>query len=130
MKKIKYIHEREVWMLDLKPTKGIEMQKIRPCLVLRVFNQRHFVIIPLTSQVKDETLFHRINNVHFLEKESLLCCSQIRVVDRMRFIRRLGKLTPYQFIGCRKKSAEVLQLLPRGPNGHNESEEKNSSSGS
>jgi len=47
---IKTIHEREIWLVDLDPTKGIEIQKMRPCLIFRKFNKRQFTVIPITSQ--------------------------------------------------------------------------------
>lgn len=31
-----YINEKEIWLVNLNPTKGIEMQKICPCLILPI----------------------------------------------------------------------------------------------
>lgn len=126
---MKYIHEREIWLVDLEPTKGIEMQKVRPCLVERVFNPRHLIIVPITSQEKENQYYFSIPALSFLQKNSFLCLSQIRTVDSLRLIRKLGEIPDSLFNQIQQKTAEVLQLLPQRGIPHNQSEEKNSSSG-
>ena len=40
--KQKFIHEREVWLVNLEPTHGIEIQKVRPCLdYSKIFQSAH-----------------------------------------------------------------------------------------
>jgi len=128
--KIKYIHEREIYIVDLDPSKGIEMRKIRPCLVLRKFNNEHFIIIPLSSMPKPQEISYYIEKISFLSKDkNWFVISQSRVVDKSRFKRKLGELSYFLFSHIQKKSAEVLKLLPQRGNPHNESEEKSSSEG-
>lgn len=118
---MKYIHEREIWLVDLEPTKGIEMQKVRPCLVERVFNQQHLIIIPLSSQIKNNELFYCLEDISFLEHTSWVCCSQIRSIDRSRCKKLLGKIPDSKFFEIKKILGKVLKLSPQGPNGQNES---------
>jgi mRNA interferase MazF len=116
IERIKFIHEKEIWLVDLNPAKGIEMQKIRPCLVMKKFSKTHFVILPLTSQKKNTRFFIRLSNIRFLPKDSWICVNQIRTVDKVRFIRKYGELSEYRFKGIQKTSGEVLKLLPQGAN--------------
>jgi mRNA-degrading endonuclease toxin of MazEF toxin-antitoxin module len=39
MQDVLYVNEREVWLVDLEPTLGIELRKIRPVVVLRKFSK-------------------------------------------------------------------------------------------
>ena len=112
----KFIHERHIWLVDLEPTKGIEMRKVRPCLVLRKFSQDHLVVLPLTTKNHAHDTVEI--TAHFLKEQSFVKISQIRVTDKSRFgAKALGKISPKQYIDIKKILAKVFQLSPRGPNG-------------
>jgi mRNA interferase MazF len=113
--KQKWIHEREVWLVDLEPTIGIELRKIRPAVVLRKFSYEHFVILPITSSSKNGFSFDCI----FMKKESFVKINQIRTVDVSRFKRKYGELSERQFRQIKLKTAEILRLPPRGANAQN-----------
>ena len=53
---VKNIHRFEVWLIDLDPTTGSEMQKMRPCLVISSDEMnaalQTIIIAPLTSTLK------------------------------------------------------------------------------
>ena len=112
---IKTIHEREIWLVDLEPTKGIELQKMRPCLVIRKFNKNHIVVIPLTSQKKTGDLYFSLPEISFLSKKSYLHLSQLRSIDSCRCKRRkpYGKITEKLFKEIQEKTAETLRFLPQ-----------------
>ncbi len=129
MKKIIHYKKAEIWMINLNPTLGIEMQKIRPCLILRVYSRTHIVILPISSKIKPEKFSFYLKNISFLSiKKSWICISQIKTIDTQRCIRKLGQLSEKKFIEIQKKSEKVLELSPRKANAYNESEEKNSTS--
>lgn len=108
---MKYINEKEIHWIELNPTKGIEMKKMRPCLVLKRFSQRHFVVIPLSSAKKPEYVSFFSNTISFLEKENTwFVLSQIRVVDKSRFQERLGKISDSLFLQIKKKMIQVFEL--------------------
>ena len=108
-----YIRERDIWMVDLDPTVGIEIQKTRPCLILRVVSKYHVVIIPITSQEQRSNAI-LLSKIHFLKhQEGYLKPLQIRAVDTQRLHRHLGKISSNKFLGIQKKSAELLRILPR-----------------
>ncbi len=119
--KKKYIDERKVWLVDLDPTKGVEIQKTRPCIVLRKISKHQYIVLPITSKKKSKKLVYDLGCPKFLDKtENYINIFQIRTVDCSRFRRFMGKVTTFQFCKIQKKSAKVLKLLPREPSGHNE----------
>jgi mRNA interferase MazF len=85
----------EIWLANLDPAIGSEIQKTRPCLivsppeVLRVL--RTVTIAPLTTKSR-ATSFRPA--LHFGGKDSLILLDQLRTLDRQRFIKKLGALSP------------------------------------
>jgi len=115
-----YINEREIWLVDFCPTKGIEISKVRPVLIIKKFSSDHFVVLPITSKKKPNYLSFILENISFLShKISYINISQVRTLDKQRFIRRFGKLPYNLFSKILKKTAVVYNLLPQGPIGHN-----------
>ena len=114
-----YISERDIWLINLNPTKGIEIQKVRPCLVLKKFSHVHFVVVPITSKKKSENFAIKIDTELLKEQENYVNISHIRSVDRCRFIRRYGQISDKKFFQVKKKTVEVLELLPQGADAHN-----------
>ena len=88
----------EVWLVSLDPTQGSEIQKTRPALIIQndVSNRLSGITIvaPITSTVR-----FPLNPVHVmlpadqatgLSVTSVALFNQIRAVDRIRLIKRLG----------------------------------------
>lgn len=85
----------EIYFINLDPTLGSEIKKIRPCVVLspEVVNKAlHTVIIaPLTSTIRAYP-----TRVDCLVdgKTGQIALDQLRAVDKIRFNRKLGRLDP------------------------------------
>jgi mRNA interferase MazF len=81
----------EVWNIELNPTKGSEINKMRPCLVVSPNEVNKFlntvVIVPMTSTLKP---YPTRLNCHFKGKNGQLVVDQIRCVDKTRLIEKLG----------------------------------------
>jgi len=81
----------EVWNIELNPTKGSEINKMRPCLVVSPNEVNKFlntvVIVPMTSTIKP---YPTRLNCHFKGKNGQLVVDQIRCVDKTRLIEKLG----------------------------------------
>jgi mRNA interferase MazF len=81
----------EVWNIELNPTQGSEINKMRPCLVVSPNEVNKFlntvVIVPMTSTIKPYPTRH---NCHFKGKNGQLVVDQIRCVDKTRLIEKLG----------------------------------------
>jgi len=85
--------KNEVWMTTLEPTVGSEISKTRPCIIFSpdVSNKfkKSVVIIPLTSKLKDYP--SRVNCI-FQNKAGQIVIDQIRTVDKIRLVKRLGTI--------------------------------------
>lgn len=81
----------EVWNIELNPTRGSEINKMRPCLVISPNEVNKFlntvVIVPMTSTTKP---YPTRLNCHFKGKNGQLVVDQIRCVDKTRLIEKLG----------------------------------------
>jgi len=83
----------EVHQVDLDPTRGSEIHKSRPCLVVSPDEMnRHLrtvIVAPLTTLGRSyPTRVH----VKFRGTDGQVVLDQIRTVDKLRLIRRLGTL--------------------------------------
>ena len=85
----------EVWLVSLNPTKGSEIQKTRPCLVIspnEINNWLRTVIIaPMTTS---ERSYPSRVALKFQGKSGQVALDQLRTVDKLRLVKRLGKITP------------------------------------
>jgi len=83
----------EIWSVELNPTKGSEINKIRPCLIVSPNECNKYlntvIIIPLTSTIRP---YPTRLNCCFKGKQGQLVIDQIRSVDKIRLIEHLGNL--------------------------------------
>ena len=84
----------EIWLVGLDPTVGSEIRKSRPCLIVSPpeLNQhlRTVIVAPLTS--KGFAAPFRIPVAHAGTK-GLIVLDQIRTVDKVRLVKRLGAVS-------------------------------------
>jgi mRNA interferase MazF len=89
----------DVFLADLDPTRGEEIRKTRPCLVVSPdeLNQHvgAFIVAPLTTESRAYPFRVRCT---FQGKHGHVVLDQIRTVDRERLVRRLGSL-PQNVLG-------------------------------
>jgi mRNA interferase MazF len=88
----------DVYLINLDPTVGVEIQKTRPCLVISPDelnrNIRTVIVAPMTT--KSRAYPTRIA-CRFGGQDGYIVLDQIRTVDQQRLLRRLGTLdTPIQ----------------------------------
>ncbi len=105
--------EREIWLAHVGVNVGIEQDGgwnnfIRPVLVFRKFNQKHFLAIPLTTKAKESSFGFDLGEITFLKKRSWLTLTQIKAMDSKRLDRRLGRLPKRIFKEIQKKSAQTF----------------------
>jgi mRNA interferase MazF len=85
----------DVYLIGLDPTRGREIKKTRPCVVVSPnelnAHLQTVIIAPLTSSGKPYPF--RVPCV-FQKKRGLIVLDQIRTVDRERLVRRLGAVAP------------------------------------
>lgn len=84
----------EIWLVNLDPTVGSEIQKTRPCVVISPAelhdHLRTVMVAPMTSQGFAAPF--RIPVTH-AGKKGLIVLDQIRTVDKARLIKRQGALS-------------------------------------
>ena len=84
-----------IYWVDLNPTRGSEMNKVRPCVIIspdELNNHlRTIVIAPLTTRIREYYPFRL--KVTVGEKEGQIATDQIRVIDKDRLKERIGTLS-------------------------------------
>ena len=95
----------EVYLVNLDPTVGHEIRKLRPGVIVSPDEMnRHVqtvIIAPMTT--KGQPYPTRVACT-FQGKRGQIVLDQVRAIDRIRLVKRLGKLNSGQ-------SAEVLAVL-------------------
>ena len=88
------VRRGEVYLVDLNPTRGAEIRKTRPCVVVSPdelnVHLRTLIVAPLTS--KEFAYPFRVT-CRFQGRAGHVVLDQIRTVDRGRLVRRLGSLS-------------------------------------
>lgn len=84
-----------IYWVDLEPTRGSEINKLRPCVLVGVttLNQvrRTVVVVPLSTSAKSRPPL--VIPLKCLEKEVFAVCDQIRAIDKTRLIKTAGSLS-------------------------------------
>ena len=94
------VRRGDVFLVNLNPARGGEIQKTRPCVVispdeLNVYLQT-FIVAPLTTGGHPYPF--RVP-CRFQGRSGYVVIDQIRTVDRERLVRRLGKLSSSTLAG-------------------------------
>jgi mRNA interferase MazF len=95
----------EVYLVNLDPTIGKEIQKTRPCLIVSPDEMNDYIatviIAPMTT--RGQAYPTRVN-CQFEGKDGQIVLDQIRTVDKSRLVKKLGKISP-------NAQKEVLAVL-------------------
>jgi mRNA interferase MazF len=95
----------EVYLINLDPTVGDEIQKTRPCVIISPDEMNCYIntvmVAPMTT--KGRSYPSRVT-CYFQGKEGQVVLDQIRTVDKTRLLKRMGELD----LGTQK---EVLAVL-------------------
>ena len=85
----------EVYLVNLDPTVGNEIQKTRPCLVISPDEMNStiatVIVAPMTTKGRD---YPSRVSCQFEGKAGQIVLDQIRTVDRIRLMKKLGKISP------------------------------------
>lgn len=98
----------DVYLVNLDPTIGHEIQKTRPCLILSPdeMNSTLATVIVAPMTTKGRNYPTRIA-VRFLGKDGQIVLDQIRTIDKARLVKKLGVVSPH----ARKAVLETLAAL-------------------
>jgi mRNA interferase MazF len=86
------VRRGDVFLVDLRPSRGGEIRKARPCMVISPdelnANLRTFIVAPMTTGGHP---YPTRVPCRFASKAGHVVLDQIRTVDRERLIRKLGR---------------------------------------
>jgi len=98
----------DVYLISLDPTKGSEIKKSRPCLVISPDEMnRHIrtvIIAPMTSTIRN---YPSRVTVTFQGKRGQVVLDQIRTVYKVRLIKKLGRISS----AAEEKVLNILQEM-------------------
>ena len=111
------ISRGDIVLCDLNPVVGTEQAGIRPAVVLQTDLANalspHTIIAPFTTKIRNALLPSHVfipAGVGNLNKNSVLLCEQLRVVDKRRIIRILGHLDEDYLDAIDKSLHAILDL--------------------
>lgn len=85
------VKRSEVWMVNLNPTVGSEINKVRPCIIISPDEAnevlRTVTVAPLTSTKKG---YPTRVNCSFEGRPGQVVIDQLKTVDKSRLIRKMG----------------------------------------
>ena len=103
------INQYDVYLVNLDPTVGHEIKKTRPCLVISPDEMNNnistVIIAPMTT--KSHSYPTRIP-VKFEGKNGWIVLDQIRTVDNIRLVKRLGQISKKEILAVKKILKEML----------------------
>jgi len=83
----------DVYLVNLDPTPGKEIQKTRPCLVISPDEMNAHIatviVAPMTTKGRD---YPSRVPCKFQGKEGQVVLDQIRTVDKIRLVRKMGRI--------------------------------------
>ena len=95
----------DIFLVNLDPTIGSEIQKTRPCLIISPDemnrNIRTVIVAPMTKKGRD---YPTRVACEFQGKQGQIVLDQIRTIDKSRLVRKLGQLKE-------ESRADVLDTL-------------------
>ncbi|HUT71305.1 MAG TPA: type II toxin-antitoxin system PemK/MazF family toxin [Desulfatiglandales bacterium] len=101
------INRFDVFLINLDPTVGSEIQKTRPCLIISPDEMnRHIrtvMVAPMTTAGKD---YPTRVTCQFKKKKGQIVLDQIRTIDKTRLIKKLGTINP-------ETQLEVISVLQK-----------------
>lgn len=117
-----FIHRKEIWVCHFGLNVGHEQHGagdsfVRPVLVLNTVSSDLMICLPLSSRIKQSKFHHSLEEVENLKMKSCVKLDQIRILDRKRFIRKVGVVPTKMFKEIAKKTKTlVLPVFSRSRN--------------
>ncbi|MGQ0643215.1 MAG: type II toxin-antitoxin system PemK/MazF family toxin [Gemmatimonadaceae bacterium] len=100
----------EVYLVELDPTRGSEIRKTRPCLVVSPDELNHYlrtaIVAPMTTA--GQAYPFRVSCT-FAGKRGHVVLDQLRTVDRERLRKRLGTVTATTITAVLKVLGEMFE---------------------
>ena len=99
----------EIWSVQLDPTIGREIRKVRPCVIASPPEMHDFlrtvIVAPMTTGSRPAPF--RIAVTH-AGKNGLILLDQLRAVDKARLAKKLGTVSPATLTAMLETLQEVF----------------------
>jgi mRNA interferase MazF len=99
----------EIWLVNLDPTVGSEIQKTRPCVVISPPEMHDYlrtaIVAPMTTGSHPAPF--RIPVRHG-GKQGLILLDQIRAIDKARLVKRTGAISPATLTAALTALSEIF----------------------
>ena len=83
-----------VYWVDLNPTRGGEMNKIRPCVILSpTETNQHFLTVVIAPITTTDLGLPTRSRVNLVNASGFIAVDQIRALDKARFCQKIGDLS-------------------------------------
>jgi mRNA interferase MazF len=98
----------EIYLVNLDPTVGVEIQKRRPCLIISPDqmnrNIKTAIVAPMTTKSRN---FPTRIACEFEGKSGFVVLDQIRAVDKVRLMKKLGEIDDEMQVKVLEKLQEI-----------------------
>ena len=106
------VRRREVWCVNLDPTRGSEIRKTRPAVVLTADGlnraRRTVVVVPLSTGPAPRPPI--VVATPSAGADRVAVCDQVHAIDKGRLIRRDGELAPEDLQAIEAGARAILKL--------------------
>ncbi len=111
------VYRGDIVLTDLNPVIGTEQAGIRPAVIIQTdkanISSPHTIIAPFTSRIRKAILPSHVFipcEGTCLSKDSVVLCEQMRVIDKKRIIKVIGKLQSNQIDELNSALLIILDL--------------------
>lgn len=107
--------QRDIYFANLEPSQGREQKGLRPVVIIsgNTMNDRLgiFIVCPLSSKIKNyaSCVLLKKNKENGLEADSEVIPFQIRTIDRIRLIKKLGSISLQELEQIFENLADILR---------------------
>jgi mRNA interferase MazF len=106
------VRRGEIWWVEFDPTRGSEIRKTRPAVVISANGlnrlRRTLVMVPLSTGPAPRPPI--VVPVPSAAAGSVAVCDQVRAVDKIRLLKRVGELVPGDLRAVEDGLRLILQL--------------------
>ncbi|WP_091870374.1 type II toxin-antitoxin system PemK/MazF family toxin [Pricia antarctica] len=103
------LNQYSIVLVNLDPTKGSEMKKIRPCVIISPNEMNKYlntiVVAPMTTNLKK---YPSRVAVKYNNKNGMVTMDQIRTIDKSRILKRFDRLTKTEMQNCKDVIREMF----------------------
>lgn len=103
------LNQYSIVLVNLDPTVGSEIRKVRPCVIVSPNEMNKFVnmivIAPMTSNLKR---YPTPIAVQHNDKKGMVAIDQIRAIDKARIIKKFDQLTKSEIRKCKDVIRETF----------------------